>query len=83
MTSVVHVQVPAYENLSMKEIFAFFQENQGILQFVPEGKELRKVPKAWVCNVAATVLGEPFVDWVKERIAQRNAAVVNEQNLAI
>ena len=48
MTNVVHIHVPAFENLSMKEIFAFFQENQGILQFVPEGKELRKVPKAWV-----------------------------------
>ena len=65
MTNDFHIHMPAFENLSMKEIFSFFQENQGILQFVPEGKEMRKVPKAWVCNVAATVLGEPFVDWVK------------------
>ena len=83
MTSVVHVQVPAYENLSMKEIFAYMQENQGILQFMPDGKELRKVPKAWVCNVVGTVIGMPFVDWVKKRIAERNAAIVEEKNLAI
>ena len=76
MTNVVHIHVPAFENLSMAEIFGYFNNDQTILQFFPDGKELRKVPKAWVCNVAATVLGAPFIDWVKVRIDERNAAVV-------
>ena len=83
MSSVVHIHVPSFENLNMAQIFAFFNNDQTILQFLPDGKELRKVPKAWVCNVAATVLGMPFIDWVKARIDERNAAVVQEKNLAI
>ena len=29
------------------------------------------------------MLGVPFIEWVKERINERNAAVVKEKNLAI
>ncbi len=85
MSSVVHVQVPCYENLSMKCIFAFFQEHMSteIFKFLPDDKELLKVPKQWVCNVGATVIGKPFTDWVASRIAERNAQVTKEKGLMI
>ena len=40
--------------------------------FLPDGKELRKVPRQLICNVISTVVGAPFVNWVKARINERN-----------
>ena len=60
MDRVVHIHVPSYENLALKLIYAFFEQHRNVLKFLPEGKELLKVPKAWICNVGATVIGEPF-----------------------
>ena len=50
---------------------------------MPEDKELRKMPKQWVCNVGATVIGVPFVDWVGARVKQRNEQVTQEKNMLI
>ena len=41
------------------------------------------MPQQWICNVIATVVGAPFVNWVKARVNERNAEVVKEKNLAI
>ena len=60
MAHLVHIHVPAYENLSLKVIYEFFEKHTDVLQFLPDGKELLKVPKAWICNVGATVIGEAF-----------------------
>ena len=45
--------------------------------------ELRKLPRAWIINVAATVVGKPFIDWIKAKIQERNAKAAREQNLLI
>ena len=37
MKSVVHIHVPAFENLSMQEIFNYFNNDQTILRFLPDG----------------------------------------------
>ena len=34
-------------------------------------------------NVIATILQKPFLDWVKQRIDERNASVVEEHQLGI
>ena len=31
----------------------------------------------------ATIAGKPFVDWVTQRINERNAQVIKDKNLAI
>ena len=83
MDRVNHIHVPAYETLKLEEIFSFFLQHQAVIQFMPEDKELRRMPKQWVCNVGATVIGQPFLDWVMARVMQRNAQVTKEKNLLI
>ena len=34
-------------------------------------------------NIIYSVVGEPFEQWVKQRIEERNAAVVKEKNMLI
>ena len=41
------------------------------------------MPRGWIINVGATVVGQPFLDWVKAKILERNAKAAREQNLLI
>ena len=83
MSHVAHVRVPFYENLTLEQIIAQLEGRPEVFDYLPDGKELRKVPRQWICNVIATVVGAPFVSWVKARVNERNAEVVKEKNLAI
>ena len=83
MDRVQHIHVPSYENLALKLIYAFFEQHREVLKFLPEGKELLKTPKAWICNVGANVIGEPFQVWVGEKIKERNETVTKERSMLI
>lgn len=83
MQHVVHIRVPYYENLSLDDIFHFLNGHEEVMRHLPDGKELRKTPRQWIVNVIATIVGKPFKEWVKQRIDERNATVVEKNNLGI
>ena len=82
--AVRHLQVPQYENLSMQKILAYLAQYEAMHLHMPaENHEINKLPRGWVINVGATVVGQPFIDWVQKGIAERNAAMAKERNLLI
>ena len=83
MSHVAHVRVPFYENLTLEQIIAQLDGHREVFGYLPDGKELRKVPRQWICNIIATIIGVPFVEWVQARINERNAQIVEEKQLAI
>ena len=81
---VRHLQVPQYENLSMPKILDFLAQFEAMHHHMPaESHEIAKLPRGWVINIGATVVGQPFVEWVQQKIAERNAAMAKERNLLI
>ena len=51
---------------------------------VPETEqEVLKLPRGWLINVGATVIGQPFLDWVKHKILERNAQQAQKQDMLI
>ena len=46
-------------------------------------KEIFKLPRGYLGNVAYTVIGDPFNNWVKVVINQRNARVTDDKEMAI
>ena len=50
---------------------------------MPIHKEMAKLPKQWIVNVAYTLLGEPFADWVMSQIEARNTKMAKERDLMI
>ena len=42
---------------------------------------MAKLPKEWVANVAYSVMGDQFSDWVEEAIEERNARIAEQGNL--
>jgi hypothetical protein len=57
----------------MPDCFAYF----------PIAKEITKLPKQWIVNVAFTVLGDPFRTWIKKGISDRNIKVAIQKDLNI
>ena len=41
------------------------------------------MPRSWVINVGATVVGQPFIGWCAERVLKRNREMAKNNNLLI
>ena len=53
-----HIAVPHYEKLTLETIKEFGQQHPNeIDQYLPDGRELHKVSREWICNIIASVLG--------------------------
>ena len=82
--AVRHLPVPQYPNLSMEKILDYLAQYEAMHLHMPsERHEIVKLPRAWVINVGASVVGQPFVDWCGERIKTRNTEMARDRNLLI
>ena len=52
-------------------------------EYLPDPREVAKLPKQWLCNVIYTTVKDDFAGWVKGRIEARNAGIVKSKNLGI
>ena len=68
----------------MKCILDFLAQFEDMHHHMPsESHEIAKLPRGWVINVGATVVGQPFVDWCAARITKRNREMAQDRNLLI
>ena len=63
---VKSLHVPQYKNLSLEKLLDYVSNRGRIDLYLPDQPDLRKVPKQWIVNVCAAVLGEDFKHWVHE-----------------
>ena len=55
-----------------------------VFDYLPEKNiELPKTPKQWVCNIIASVIGEPFNKWVAKQVDHRHQKVAVAKDLMI
>ena len=80
---VRHISIPQYEGLNVLDMAGFVKKHNAVNGYLPDGKEVLKMPKGWIANVINTVKGKEFTAWVKERIEERNAKLLVEKGLAI
>ena len=84
MTCVKHIHIPQYEGLDVKKILDWAAQYPDAMMHLPESrKETMKMPKEYICNVLHTTIGDPFYQWVMERIAARDKKVIENHNEAI
>ena len=67
----------------MERLYEFIGQYPETFVYYPIKQEIRKLPKQWIANVAYSVLGDDFSDWVKEQIEARNEHVAQKGNLFI
>ena len=59
------------------------KKNPRINDYLPEDRDLPRLPRQWLLNVSYTVLGEPFKGWVQNEIELRNEELATKQKLYI
>jgi len=78
------ITIPHYEGLGIKEICNYLMQHEAtVAPWLPDMIEIPRLPKDYLGNVAFTVLGDPFGQWVKAQIEERNSKVLLEKNNAV
>ena len=72
-----------YEGLSIDKILKEFAGHPQVVHYLPDAKDVPRLPRQWILNVVFTVVGRPFADWVNRQVEDRNATRASEQNLMI
>ena len=53
------------------------------MKHMPDVKEIPKLPKQWIINVASTIVGDEFDQWILQKIFERNEKFAEDNNLHI
>ena len=77
------LHVPFYKGLSTEDILKKGKEFSEVAHFLPEERDIHRLPRAFVVNIINTVVKEPFRKWVSERIKERNDTIAENRNLVI
>ena len=64
--AVKTLHVPQYKNMSLEKILEFAATKPQIEHYLPDAPDLPKVPKQWIVNICAAVIGEDFKDWIAD-----------------
>ena len=75
--------MPQYKNLSLENILEFASDKPGISDYLPDDIDLPRVPKQWIVNVCAVVIGEQFKQWVYHQVQKRNVLMNTKKEMMI
>ena len=79
-SAVKIASVPHYETLTIKKMFNKFGYDSGVAPYLPDERELYKLPRDWVISVIFTIKGEAFTTWVKDLVDKRDDAFMDKKN---
>ena len=80
---VKNIHVPQYKNLTLEKVMAFVAGKPQVGMYLPDPPDLQKVPKQWIMNVCAAVIGDDFREWVFQQIEERNALMAEKREIMI
>lgn len=83
-TEIKHLTVPQFEKLTIDEFLKFASDYPFATMCLPDRKqELDKLPRQYIINVIYTKVGEPFRQWVEERVGCRHEKVKEKDDLYV
>ena len=53
------------------------------MNYMPIERELIKLPKQWIVNMAYTLIGDDFFNWMMMKVQERNQKVIKDRDLMI
>ena len=77
------IELPHYEGLTTENLLSIRADFPQINDYLPEERDLPKIPRAWLANVTYTIVGDQFNEWVQEKIRERNDRVASKNDLMI
>lgn len=75
--------VPQYEGLGIEQILEKGQDHPQIANYLPDERDIPRLPRSFIVNVTYTLMGEPFRNWVHAVIKERNNRIAENQKLII
>ena len=78
-----HLFVPMYETLSVRYILDVADAHAEVLEYLPDQKDVPRLPRQWIINVLFTILGGDFADWVDQHVKARNTGRLEEKQQLI
>ena len=81
--NVAWIAIPQYQGLTIDNIAAFVAPYNVVADYLPEAKELPKLPKQWIANVCHTLLKTTFSDWVRKQVDERNKSLLVKKDMLI
>ena len=69
--------------MSIERILEQAKQYPQVRKYLPEDRDMHKVPRQWLINITYTLTGEPFRTWVKNEIESRNLQFAKKQKLLI
>ena len=67
----------------MDLILDFGLSRRAVVNALPVIREVRKMPRGYICNVIYTLVGEPFKKWVAEHCEERNELFQKKHGMEI
>jgi hypothetical protein len=82
--NVKHIYCPQYEGLTIQEVMKLIDRYAELQIYFPTLEmERKRLQKQWILNVAYSIVGDDFANWVQEGIQARNQKMVQEKNMLI
>jgi len=54
-----------------------------VMERLPEPHEIQRLPRQYLINIIATVVGDEFSNWVQAKITERNEKMAKEKSSMI
>ena len=77
------LHVPQYKNLTLNHIMDFASNHPKVFDFLPDEPDLPKIPKQWIVDICAAVIGVEFRDWVEDCKEERKSPNGRENRIRI
>ena len=81
--SAKHLHVPMYKTLTIDTILAFGGKSERLKLFLPDERDISKLPRQWIINVIYSLCGDSFREWVSQQVKDRNDSLAEKRDLMI
>ena len=78
-----HLHVPMYESLTVATILKFGQRSEKLQSYLPEERDMAKLPRQWIINIIYSLCGDSFRQWVSQQVKDRNERLAEKRDLMI
>ena len=77
------LNVPQYQGLSIESILDKGKEDERVARYLPDERDLARLPRSFIVNVTYTLMGDCFSVWVHNLIKERNEKLAENRSLMI
>ena len=72
-----------YNTLTVDSILSYGSQVKQVKQYLPDERDVPKLPRQWLINVIYSLAGDDFRAWVSQQVKDRNDRVAEKRDLMI